>query len=673
MASNLLKRFTYPHAESRIKDESIGNVINELILPLHRPLFPIRAAKGEVNVIGWYTGVDAIDEFGEATFDMFSDYYRNEQVFLEKAVFPGQGCMLVRLADEDAVASSLVLECHLTQGIEVQQYERDSNGGFVYNAQGQPIPLLDGSNNPIKEPGVKLRHVVRPMEADEKPGFILPKTVTAGSETTVIYPLCDLTYKSPGKIGDKSGFKLYFDYTTQDLDVHDATGALIYTLAPMEQPYGSDTPSPIRDIYSQPYSQFVMKPNQVDARTARRISADDIVDNNYTYSTGSMAQLLPYDVKFYANNFKLIGDAVVAVEINSADMPDGWMVDILSLQDLKGYPYYHAILDTTGANYATMNDMAVHYLKNGSDGDISDAKFEELYRDFLSMNRIPEVQDTARYPITHLYDVGYTLPTKFSMIQFMGKQKMCKVDLACQDSNEDMFTMEESLSTGTALRARAMLTPESEIHGTEALRAEIFGQAGRLTDKALNRIIPSTIWLAMRRSELHNSTYIKGEVKGYPKSLVQIYRAHNWVPSSPDQKQNCWDTAVNYFQYANMTDLFFPDVRTIYKYDSSVLSDMTFTDACVYLMYLVQGIWAKYAGITVPAANLFSIIKRDIERASFEAFDGKYRITATPYQTTNEIQEGDVIHISTEMVGYSPSRRWINDIICKRENLLGTE
>lgn len=674
MASNLLKQFTYPHATSRIKDESIGTVVTELILPLHRPLFPIRAAKGEVNKIGWFNGSEAIAEFGEATFDMFSDYYRGEQIFLENAIFPGQGCMLVRLADEAAKAASLVLECHLTQGVDVQQYERDSNGGLVYNLAGQPIPLLDGSNNPVKEPGVKIRHVVREMLETEKSGFIQPKTVTAGAETTVIYPLADFKYKSPGKCGDKAGFKLFFDYTSQDMDIVDATSSLIFTLAPLEQPYDSDTPQPVRDIYSQPYCQFVMKPDQEDERTARRISATDIILNNYTSTVANVTEeLLPFDVTFYPANWKTIGDAVVAVETNSADLVDGWMVDILSGQTMTGYPYYHVTIDQTGSDYVIMNELAVKYLTGGDDGDLSDTKFEELWRNFLSMNLIPEVQDTARYPITHLYDVGYTLDTKFSMIQFMGKHKMCKVALACQDANEDLFTMEESISTGMALRTRAMLTPESEIHGTEALRAEIFGQAGLLTNKAITKIVPATFWVAMRRAELHNSTYVKGEAKGYPRSLVQIYRTHNWVPATPDQKQMCWDSAINYFQYGNMTDLFFPDIRTIYKYDSSVLSDMTFTDACIYLMYIVQDLWAKYAGITVPAANLFSSIKRDIERKTFEAFDGKYKITATPYQTVDEVQAGDIIHISTEMIGYSPSRRWVNDIICKRENLLGTK
>lgn len=672
MAQNLFKKYTYPHADSRIKDESIGSSTASVVLPLHRPLFPIRAAKGEVNVVGWYTGAEAIAEFGEATFDRFSKYYRNEQIYLEQAIFPGQGCMLVRLADEAAVSASMVIEAHVTEGVDIQQYQRDANGGLVYDENGAPIALLDGSNNPVKEAGVKIRYVIRPMLATEKTGFIDVKTINDAGVVTKVYPIADLTYRSPGAFGNKAGIKLYFDYTTQDEDIIDSNKALAFTIAPMEQPYDSDTPEVLRDIYGNPYCQFLAKPDQVDTRTVRRISAADIIPNSYTLSTGDMSYTLPFDIYVYSASFKAIGDMIVAVETSNADLIDGWMVDILSCVDLKGHPYNHAIIDTTGTGYSLMNDLSVLYLSAGDDGDLSDEKFEELYRSVLNFTAIPELQDTARYPVTHLYDTGYALDTKLAMIQFMGIQKMCKVELACQDSNDQLYTMGEALSLGTALRARALLTPESELHGTGALRAEIFGQAGLLADKAYNQIIPANLWLALRRAELHNSTFIKGEMKGLPNSRFNLFRKHNWVPATPDQKQMCWDTCVNYFQYEDMLNLFFADVRTIYRYDSSVLSDLTFTDACIYLMYITQQIWAKYAGVTAPAASLFSSIKKDIETTAFKAFAGKYVITATPYQTADEVQEGDVIHISTEMTGYSPSRRWFNDIICKRENLTTT-
>lgn len=670
MASNLLKTYTFPHAESRIKDESIGATVRDLTLPLHVPLFPIRAAKGPVNVIEWYTGADAITEFGDETFDQFSRFYRGEQIFLSNAILPNQGSLIVRLADPDAKKATAVIECHLTAGVSIPQYERDAKGGFVFDTSGKKIPLLDSAQNPVTEAGVKLRYVVRPMLDTEVSGKIQPKTVTSGSETTVIYPLVDVVYRSPGVFGNKAGFKLCFDYTTQDSDINDQTNSVIYTLYPVEQPYDSDTAEPIYDVYSNPYCQFVVKPNQVDANTARRVSVTDIIKNNYTTTTGFLDNILPYTTNFYADNFKTIGDAIKAVEINSADITDGWMVDILTCLDMDGYPYYHAEIDTTGTGYTTMNSITIQYLSGGTDGDLSDEKFEEQYRALLNYSLLPELKDTARYPVTHLYDVGYGLDTKYAMIQFMATQKMCKAELACQDCNDDLYTMAESLSVGNALKTRAAMTPESEVFGTQALRAEIFGQAGYLTNTNINQIVPMTFWIAGKRASLHNATYIKGDPKGYPNSLVDIYLEHNWVPADPDQKQMCWDACVNYFQYANMVDLFVPDVRTIYKYTSSVLSDMTFTDACIYLMYIVQKIWAKYAGVTLPAAHLFNSIKTDIEKAAFVAFDGKYQITATPYQTADEVQQGDIIHISTVIVGYSPSRRWVNDIICKRENLI---
>ena len=332
--ANLFKNYTYPHATSRVKDESAGSASNEIVLPLHRPCFPLRCAKGKVNKIGWYTGTTAIAEFGEATFDRFSKFYRNEQTFLDTAIFPEQGCFVFRIGDPDAKTATLVLECHVTAGIEVQMYQRDSGGALVLDGDGKPIPLLDSSNNPKKEPGIRLRHVVRAMEDDEVAGKIAKKTVTAGGETTVIYPLVDFVYNSPCEWGNRSGFRFFYDYLTQDDDIVEATKSLIFTFAAYEKPYGSDTATAFRDKYSNAYAQFVMKPDQVDADTARRISSADILENNFSEDDylGVTQSTLPYAVNFYPQFFKEIGDLVITVETNSAELmtADGWMVDILS-------------------------------------------------------------------------------------------------------------------------------------------------------------------------------------------------------------------------------------------------------------------------------------------------------------------------------------------------------
>lgn len=88
--SNFNSKYTFPNSLTQVKDESIGNPTNIAEYPLHKPFFPIRAARGEKNKVFWLTGDEAITKYGSETFDQFSEYYRPEQLYLSKAIFQGK-------------------------------------------------------------------------------------------------------------------------------------------------------------------------------------------------------------------------------------------------------------------------------------------------------------------------------------------------------------------------------------------------------------------------------------------------------------------------------------------------------------------------------------------------------------------------------------------------------
>lgn len=669
--SNFNSKYTFPNSLTQVKDESIGNPANITEYPLHKPFFCIRAAKGEKNKVFWLTGDEAITKYGSETFDQFSEYYRPEQLFLSEAIFPGQACFIARLCAPDAKEATLALECHLTKNVQVQMYERDDDGNYKYDTNGDLIPILDESNNPVKEKGVTLKYVLREVSEDETYDTIKNKTVSSGSQETEILPVIGGIATSPGAFGSRSGFKIYFDPDAQSEDLLEENKALQFTFAPVEQPYQSNLAAAIGDKYEYISNTFVFKPDQVDSNTQRRISFDDMISRVY-YDT-SNNYLLPYNLHCYTDNIKYIGDAIKEVETNDLEITDGWMVDIFTLLNLKGYSYEHAIFDTTGTDGVYVNDAAIQYFSGGADGDLSDETFEELYRQVLDFTLIPELVDTFKYPITHIYDVGYSIDTKLKMASWMAKHKSSKVEIATQDISRPMYTMDESVSVASAVRTRMALTPESTFYGTEAMRGEIFGQCGMLNDTSIKYIVPATFWIAQKRATLHNASYIKGTVKGYPNNIVNIYREVNFVPFSDDQKQIFWDGAANYFQYANMNDMFFADIRSIYRATSSVLSDTTYTDCCIYTMYILNTVWTYYVGKTnAPVNTLFSDIKKSIESLAYKAYGNLYDLTATVYQTDDDIQAGDQLHIDSVLLGDTPNRRWFNTIIARRPNLTTT-
>lgn len=663
MASVTLISPTYPFNDVQIKDESAGRAVSTVVLPLHKPLFPLRAAKGRETPY-WCTGTEAIAEYGTQTFDQYEKFWRNEQYFLNEAIFPNQACLVWRMVPEDATSASSVLECQLYEDQDIPQYKRDASGNYIYDEEGKPIPELDGSSQPLTNKGVKVKYVARMLNEGETISTLEPKTTQIGGANVTSYPIVAFKDRSRGNMGNKDGFKMYIDNLNQDSDLLNDTGSILWTFAPVSQPYNSNIANPVTDKYGYTSCEMVMKPNQLDSNTNRRISAEDTILRLY-YNETNKEYILPFDVHFYNDNVKLIGDKVVAVETTNADLTDGWMVDILNMKDLKNHPYYNAIVDTTSQDAVLMNNLYVHYLNGGSDGDTSDEKFEELFQQALAGTTLPEIFDTYHYPITHLYDVGYDIDTKYAMASFMGTQKRCKIVMAAQDSNRHLYNMDEAVSVAAAIRSRCAITPESVLYGTQAMRAIIFGQAGYVNDTSVKNIIPMTFWSAMRRAQFHNAVNIKDSWTGNPNNVVNIYRDDNFTPYNGTQKQILWDGAANYFQWRTMTTKFIASTRSIFKDQTSLLSDDEYTDACVYLMYICDFIWTLHTSRRLPWSALIQTVQKDIGAYAYQAFGNNYTVDVSVYQTEDDKLRHDTCHIDTILYGSYPKRSWYNTIVAR--------
>ena len=90
-------------------------------------------------------------------------------------------------------------------------------------------------------------------------------------------------------------------------------------------------------------------------------------------------------------------------------------------------------------------------------------------------------------------------------------------------------------------------------------------------------------------------------------------------------------------------------------------------------MYILNTVWTYYVGKTnAPVNTLFSDIKKSIESLAYKAYGNLYDLTATVYQTDDDIQAGDQLHIDSVLLGDTPNRRWSNTIIARRPNLTTT-
>lgn len=662
-----LTRNTFPASNINIKDESAGSRVTTTSLPLHRPLVFLRAAKGD-DKLEFITGTQAVEKYGKETFDQYQKWWRGEQYLLNECIFPSQGAYVKRLIPSDAKPATIVIEAHVSPELDIQQYQRDEEGRIVYDSEtGEPIVEVDQMFNPVTKKGFKIKFLKRAMTDEEISGgydSIHVKSISGVGGDTKVYPIAASVYKNSCSAGNRTGFKLYIDMTKQTADLVEATGALLWTFVPMEQEYDSNTAYEIPDKYNTKLSQMVMKPNQLDPFTQMRISADDTISRLF-YNESRKTYLLPFDIHFYSDNIETIGNMVKSYETDSTEITNGWMANILSLTDSEGNPYRTVVFDTEDIEAVQMSQLTMHYLSGGDDGDISDATFEELIRANLSLRADPELIDRNHYKITHMYDIGYTLETKFAMTDFMANQRYCKVQMAAQDANRHLYSMDEAISLAASIRARCAITPESELYGTPAMRATIFGQSGYVNDTTIKNIIPMTFWNAKRRSNYHNSTYIRGSWAAYPGNVVDIYRDINFIPYSDDQKQLLWDGAANYCQWADGSSLFIPSVRSIYTDTTSLLADDEFTDACIYLMYIVDDCWRLHVSRKLPFATLADTIRNEINTMAYKAFGSLYSVDSTVYLSEEDLANHDTLSIDVVIEGDYPKRIWNTTIIAR--------
>lgn len=368
----------------------------------------------------------------------------------------------------------------------------------------------------------------------------------------------------------------------------------------------------------------------------------------------------------------------------------GWMVNVLSGIDL-GSNYYNEliinrteVLEDVSITPSIMNAEAIHFLGAGTDGALDDISIEAQIREAMVSGFDQTIFNSPRYPYTHMFDVGYGMKTKKAMCDFLTIREDIKVYLSTQritrvgigSSGEDVEAnviindKAVDMSTGIGLWSYAILARESVLKGTECCRATIFAQCGITTDNYNGGAgyVPATLWTAMKHAQYQNKDYMDQEPKGLPNSDTSVFKEYNWVPSTEDMKNLAWTNGLNYCQYYNMTQLHYAGVRSVYRYDTSVLVDDTFTDAIVYSKHAIGKSWAKFAGVSLEAAILQDRIKKDLESSLSYLFNGKYKINLIKvYQTDEEKKIGYIQHILIQLVAPNTSRVWEVDLACYRE------
>lgn len=710
----------YPHVEIDVEDKSIYIPVNEDILPLHRPLYIMRTQKGPVGVPVWcesYTRAKKI--FGSNTFNQRSKYFSPASYFLLQQL-QSNGAFIMRAGDDTANSARVFVELGVKAVEAVPQYQRDAYGKFVYDEEGKKIALASATATA----GYQLiwRAVSTPADINSiDPGAWedLGPAQDPNDETITWYPMFSFLASNAGAWGNAFGFKLCFSNKDNSGDFIVRNGSVAYQIAPVELEEGNSTPTVIYDKYNNPAVSGVVKPDTVDS-----ISGVDISFNKKLAASYSDGYELPLSIYYYSDSFKKVGDMImkaevaakdaitenygsvvdvtfvedllgvtigegdvtaasIAADIDGADAAFGFMANLMTCvdRDKRGYfaSYVVATSDADApAGCIDMDADATVYMMGGTDGNDADPFIEEYTRKYLTAaanNNHEYLIDYFRMPFNCVIDSGWSIATKKAYLEFMDVRDDLKVYLGTQQSwminsagklvRPPVNTKYEDESIGAGLRTHAWLMRESIAKGTECCRATIFLHAGRTADYDV--WLPGTLWIAKKMAEYCNRDFMNKEPKELPNSAVECWKDLSWVASSEDTKSRNWNAGLNYVQYYSMTGLHYASVRSVYKYDTSVLVDDMFVNAITWMKHIVRRSWARFAGATRPVAELQQAITEDLTSRLAYMINGKYEFTVDVYQTDEDKKLGYVQHVDITVTSPATNRVWLVNIICKRE------
>lgn len=117
-----------------------------------------------------------------------------------------------------------------------------------------------------------------------------------------------------------------------------------------------------------------------------------------------------------------------------------------------------------------------------------------------------------------------------------------------------------------------------------------------------------------------------------------------------------------------MTHYHYACVRTVYRYETSILVDAGVVDALCFMKDEVRRSWATWSGSTRPAGELNKLITEDLNARFSYLLNGKYDFNVNVYQTDEDMKLGYVRHVDIQLIAPGTNRVWLATIICRREN-----
>ncbi|MCP4394474.1 MAG: hypothetical protein GY804_09455 [Alphaproteobacteria bacterium] len=698
----MTSNYTHPHYEINVIDGTPQTPAVDEELPLHLPLIMLRAQSGEINKPMFFREyLSAQKVLGAETFNPYNELYYSKAARFALTIFPNP-MWLMRIADKDTVKpAGIVIEAHVNTDADCPKWIRGSSGAVELDEKGKPTVELDGSDEPITEKGVSVTWKSRAITEPEIEAGIenIPQT---GTDTEYVVPILVKLLDTPGAGGNDRAFSLYRNYKDLDLFQVQNIGSQLYCMSPKEKKYLSTVVDDVLDTNGNVFNSFSFLDNAVDPTTTAHIAFADMFPKRYDY--------LPATYATYPRNLEKIGNDWLSTYMSDTYTDNGVvvndngnLVNVLTGRDFNNYLYEKLWVITPNTNVVdpmntesgiSFTEKNYIYCLGGDDGIIDDVAIEEGIVKFCEGTLFPEIKDLLRFPMTHLYDCGYSMDTKKALLEAMALRPDAAVLLTTQDlsvhhpigpaptyvagkanpvnglvpHNNSQY---EDESAAISLQAYGLLIPESIDKGTNAMRFSIATQVGWMD--STGELMPCSLRIAEMRSEFMKTSILSEKFGGRPNSECHLFSEVSYTPSSEAEKARLWAAGANYLSYYDRTGIYYSALRTGYSNDSSSLSDLYFVDVLVFTKHAIGKAFTMVAGLQISFHVLQSRISTEIVERLEKIYNGNYVFSVTVYKTKEDIENGYSTHVRVDVTAPDTNRVLKVDINCTKEYVQATE
>lgn len=537
--------------------------------------------------------------------------------------------------------------------------------------------------------------------------------------SSTLYPIMDIEVTSEGEYGNLSGLKIQtaalgkIDQSRRALTK--AVGSFVYRLSCYQRQSSSQTPVVVETILGDRYTDLALGNDIVHPTTNEPLSLAEqfIGEFQELDNPNSQAKYGPFgQIHVYEDSIKQLQTRII---VGPTDAPDFTLTDdpfnlgveelrplgeqdfnsianmhrrefdlsestanLLNLftgTDENGAPYHAVEVDkSTLFGGVAITDNTVLYATGGSDGYIFDngakpTKLDILYHFDKAVqallknmpNSAIKYRNHARYPFTAIWDSGFSLETKYAMIDTLAFVKVPVMlgTYAVADSDEgtdpDVWNQEvshapstwrykenlspsEEIALAMTLRTALAMHPESEILGTSVCRAVLVAQSGQLINSTYRGRLPLTIDLASKIAKYMGAgDYAwNGEFRFDESPLNQVTMMRNisstWMEDSAYDR--AWDAGIVWVQDYDHRRYFYPAFQTVYQEDTSVLNSIPLMFGCVVAERVTEHVWRDLTGnSSLSPAQFIQRSDRELAARFKDIFDGRIVVIPQTYFT----------------------------------------